>query len=95
MPVERRLRCTIYVVIAASSGCGGGGTPPQSDETAPGAQRTGKTAALETGAKLMQAKEPVGEIAMDLVGFHPSKARPESTMTIIRGWRALESNESS
>jgi hypothetical protein len=52
--------------------CGGGNTPPP-NETAPGDDRTAKTAALETGAALMQAKAPVEQIAMYLNGFHVSK----------------------
>ena len=71
---------TTLLLIAIAAGCGGGDTPPQSGEPAPGASRTGKTAALETGAKLMQAKGPLGEIAMYLVGFHPSKADPDTQM---------------
>ena len=80
MLFDRLLRRTMIVVVATSAGCGGGNTPPQSGETAPGAPRTGKTAALETGAKLMQAKGPIGAIAMYLVGFHPSKADPSTQM---------------
>jgi hypothetical protein len=57
----------------AGAACGGGNTPPQGGQTAPGGDRTAKTAALETGANLMQAKAPVEKIAMYLNGFHVSK----------------------
>jgi len=52
---------TLAVGVAA---CGGGNMPPRGGETSPGADRTAKTAALETGANLMQAKAPVEKIAM-------------------------------
>ena len=71
------LSCLCCVVTAA---CGGGNTPPQGGETAPGADRTAKTAALETGANLMQAKAPVEKIAMYLNGFHVSKDDPTMQM---------------
>jgi hypothetical protein len=65
-------------VVAAA--CGGANTPPPGGETAPGADRTAKTAALESGASLMQAKAPVEKIAMYLNGFHVSKDDPEMQM---------------
>ena len=49
-------------------------------KTAPGADRTARTAALETGANLMQAKAPVEKIAMHLNGFHVSKDDPTMQM---------------
>lgn len=61
-------------------GCGGGNTGPQGDQAAPGADRTAKTAALETGASVMQAKEPIEKISMYLVGFHPAKDDPSMQM---------------
>ena len=66
--------------MIATAACGGGNTPTQGGETAPGADRTAKTAALETGANLMQAKAPVEKIAMYLNGFHVSKADPTMQM---------------
>jgi hypothetical protein len=63
-----------------SAACGGGDTAPQGEGTAPGADRTGKTAALETGASLMQAKVPVEKIAMYLDGFHVAKHDPNMQM---------------
>ena len=65
------------VVIAA---CGGGNTPPQGGPRAPGADRTAKTAALEAGANLLQAKAPVEKIAMYLNGFHVAKDDPTMQM---------------
>jgi hypothetical protein len=61
-------------------GCGGGNTGPQGDQAAPGAGRTAKTAALETGASVMQEKEPIDNISMYLVGFHPAKDDPSMQM---------------
>jgi hypothetical protein len=60
--------------------CGGENTEPQGGDAAPGAERTAKTTALESGADVMQDKTPVGQIAMYLVGFHPSKSDPSIQM---------------
>ncbi len=53
--------------------CGGRNTPPQAERTAPGDDRTPKTATLETGANLVQSKAPIEKISMYLNGFHPAK----------------------
>jgi Protein of unknown function (DUF1264) len=74
------LRATTLFAVVVTAACGGGNTPPQGGETAPGADRTAKTAALETGANLMQAKAPVEKIAMYLNGFHVSKDNPQMQM---------------
>lgn len=66
--------------IVAGAACGGGDTPPQGGATGPGADRTARTAALETGAAVMQAKAPVENIAMYLNGFHVSKDDPRMQM---------------
>jgi hypothetical protein len=72
-----------YVAIAmtlalgAATACGGGNTTA---ERTPGAERTTETAALETGADLLQAKAPVEKIAMYLDGFHVSKDDPDMQM---------------
>jgi hypothetical protein len=66
------------IVTALGLGCGGGNSGPA--ETAPGSDRTAKTAALEGGASALQAKVPVDQISMYLVGFHPSKADPQMQM---------------
>ena len=63
----------LFAVIATAA-CGGGNTPTQGGET------TAKTAALETGANLMQAKAPVEKISMYLNGFHVSKDDPTMQM---------------
>ena len=69
---------TAAVLLA---GCGGGDTGPAGEQQgAPGAERTSKTAALESGANMIQAKAPVEQIAMYLVGFHPMKADPQVQM---------------
>ncbi|MGE3512731.1 MAG: OBAP family protein [Vicinamibacterales bacterium] len=64
----------------AMTACGGGDTGPGEGQTAPGAPRTGVTAVLETGAAAVQAKPPVDQIALYLVGFHPGKADPQMQM---------------
>ena len=74
------LAATTLFSIVLSAACGGGNTPPQGGETAPGADRTAKTAALESGANLMQAKAPVEKIAIYLNGFHVSKDDPKMQM---------------
>jgi hypothetical protein len=61
--------------------CGGGNTGPESpQEAAPGAEPSAKTAALETGAALLQSKGPVEEISMYLNGFHTTKGDPGMQM---------------
>ena len=71
---------TVLLVAIAAAACGGGNTPPQGGDTAPGADRTPRTGALETGASLIQAKVPVEKIAMYLDGFHVSKDDPTMQM---------------
>jgi hypothetical protein len=66
----------LLALAMISAACGGSNTPPQSAETAPGADRTARTGALESGANLMQAKAPVENIAMYLNGFHVAKDNP-------------------
>jgi hypothetical protein len=76
-----RLRpALVTALIVAISACGGGNTQPSSEQTAPGADRTAKTATLETGAHMIQAKAPVEKIAMYLDGFHASKDDPNMQM---------------
>jgi hypothetical protein len=70
----------VVFAVVVTAACGGGNTPPQGGQTAPGADRTAKTGALETGANLMQAKAPVEKIAMYLNGFHVSKDDPKMQM---------------
>lgn len=73
-------RAFLVLCTITAAACGGGNSPPQGGETAPGADRAPKTAALETGANLMQAKAPVEKIAMYLNGFHVSKDDPKLQM---------------
>jgi hypothetical protein len=68
------------VTSMAVAGCGGGNTAPAGEQTAPGAAPAPKSAALESGANMLQNKAPVEQIAMYLVGFHPSKAEPHMQM---------------
>jgi hypothetical protein len=78
--MKRHLAAGVLTVALAGVACGGGNTPPQDAATAPGADRTARTAALETGASLMQVKAPVDKIAMYLDGFHASKDDPGMQM---------------
>jgi hypothetical protein len=71
------LLCALLTVTA---GCGGGNTAPQGGEPAPGDDRTAKTAALESGANMMQSKAPIEQISMYLNGFHAAKDDPEMQM---------------
>ena len=80
MELRALISTTLVALSVAVAACGGGDTPPQGGETAPGADRTAKTAALETGANLMQAKAPVEKIAMYLNGFHAAKDDPKMQM---------------
>jgi hypothetical protein len=74
------VKLSVAVGIVAAMACGGRNTAPQSGDTAPGTDRSAKTAALEAGASLMQSKAPVEKIAMYLVGFHPAKDNPSMQM---------------
>ncbi|HEV3486864.1 MAG TPA: OBAP family protein, partial [Vicinamibacterales bacterium] len=60
--------------------CGGRNSPPQGESTAAGTDRSPKTAALESGANLLQSKAPLEQISMYLNGFHPTKADPSLQM---------------
>src|SRR5690606_4843803 len=46
-----------------------------------GEQKSGKTQALELGAKVLQGKAPLRGFDIYLVGFHPMKEHPEEQMT--------------
>jgi hypothetical protein len=77
----RSIQAVALVTTLGLMACNRETTPPQGGgETAPGAERTAKTAALETGANLMQGRGPIGKISMHLVGFHPSKSDPMMQM---------------
>ncbi len=73
-------RSIVLAVVAGAAACGGGNTPPQGGDTAPGADRTAKTAALETGANLLQSAAPITQISMYLDGFHAAKDDPAMQM---------------
>lgn len=76
----RRVLGAAVVAVGLAGACGGGDTGPAEGDTAPGAVRTTETAMLETGAAALQDKPPIDQIAMYLVGFHPSKADPDVQM---------------
>lgn len=46
----------------------------------PGADKSTRTKALETGAKVLQNNGPAGELDIHLVGFHPMKDQPDHQM---------------
>lgn len=79
MTITGRIVSLLTAALSVGA-CGGGNTAPAGGQTAPGSDRTAKTAALEAGAHTLQAKAPVEQIAMYLVGFHPSKAEPQMQM---------------
>jgi hypothetical protein len=74
------LAATALVAAVVTGACGGGNTPPDGGDTAPGADRTAKTAVLESGANLLQSNAPVETIGMYLNGFHVSKDDPQMQM---------------
>jgi hypothetical protein len=78
MPFAPLVFSLVFVLSAAA--CGGRTTPPQGEETAPGNDRTAKTATLETGANLLQSKAPIEKISMYLNGFHAAKHDPDMQM---------------
>jgi hypothetical protein len=73
-------RVTAVASLLVMVACGGGNTQPGGEQAAPGADRTAKTATLETGANLLQAKAPVEQIAIYLDGFHAAKDDPNLQM---------------
>ena len=58
------------VLFAAASLAACGGENTGSNVTAPGKETSAKTRALETGAALLQAKEPIEAINVYMDGFH-------------------------
>jgi hypothetical protein len=66
------------ILAAAVAACGDGNSP--SALTAPGEEKTPKTRALETGAALLQGKEPIGALNMYLDGFHFYNGRMDGQM---------------
>jgi hypothetical protein len=57
-----------------------GKTGPKESNTAPGADRTARTAALETAADVVQTTAPIDKIGMYLDGFHTAKNDPAMQM---------------
>jgi hypothetical protein len=75
------LRFVLVVCYPMLGACASDTTPPQgANQTAPGADRTARTVALETSADLLQSKGPIDRISMHLVGFHPGKDDPALQM---------------
>jgi len=75
------MRLLLVLMMLTGAGCGGNNTRPQgAASTAPGMDRTPKTAALESGANLLQSKPPIDQISMYLNGFHAAKDDPSMIM---------------
>jgi hypothetical protein len=72
----RGATCAALCAVLAAA-CRGGETSRGSPGEEP---RSPTTAALESGAAVLQAKAPVGAISMYLVGFHPAKDDPSMQM---------------
>jgi hypothetical protein len=76
-----RIFMSLPLAALLAAGCGGGNTgPASSTDAVPGSEPTAKTATLETGANLLQAKAPVEKIAVYLNGFHAAKDNPSMQM---------------
>jgi hypothetical protein len=75
MTRRQTARWAAGALAIAAWGCGGGNTPPGGAQP-PGHARTARTATLETGAAVAQAKAPVDQIAIYMSGFHLAKADP-------------------
>jgi hypothetical protein len=56
--------------------CGTRNTPPK--EQAQGGEKSSKTAALESGSRMLQGTTPIGQIDIYLDGFHPMKDSPST-----------------
>ena len=65
-PTENKIVLSFVSIVLAA--CGGKNT--DSNVTAPGEDRTGKTATLEAGADLLQSKPPLRALDAYLDGFH-------------------------
>src|SRR4051812_23384872 len=74
------MRLSIIAVLLVITACGTNTRPQRNAAATPGADRTPKTSALETGAKVLQSKTPVDQISMHLNGFHAAKDDPSVTM---------------
>jgi hypothetical protein len=55
----------------------------------PGAEERPATEILEAGAEILQASPPVGELDIQLVGFHPMKDEPTAQMTAFHFCRQV------
>jgi hypothetical protein len=77
---HRQIGILVLGVLVGIAACGGDTRAPQGGQTAPGADRTSKTGALEGGANALQSKAPVEQISMYLNGFHAAKDDPSMIM---------------
>jgi hypothetical protein len=62
------LQAILFVGSLGVAGCGGQNT--SSNVKAPGGEKTAKTSTLETGAALLQSKEPLSALNVYMDGFH-------------------------
>jgi hypothetical protein len=78
--VQRTARLVLALAIVPAAVACGDRSTPQDGRSTPGADRTGTTAVLESGANLLQQKAPVEAISMHLDGFHAAKDDPAMQM---------------
>lgn len=71
--IAAALCATLLALTTAQAGAQEKRAPPTAP---PGAEKSPKTRALETGAKLLQNTAPVAAFDIYLVGFHPMKEHP-------------------
>ena len=66
----------VAVLAVLVWGCRSGTARQDASGVAPGSPVTAKTAALDSGANILQSKGPISAISYYLDGFHPSKGDP-------------------
>jgi len=74
------MRCLVAATLVAAVPSAQSQERDEPKTTASGDAKSGKTKALEAGAKLLQSKAPMRGFDIYLVGFHPMKAHPEMQM---------------
>lgn len=74
-PLAALIALAIWVVCTSATHAQG-----KQDAAPPGNEESGKTKALEAGARLLQGSSPLGPMDIYLVGFHPLKDDPGHQM---------------
>lgn len=70
--------CGLTLAMALTAGCSGNDT--RSDVTAPGAEKTASTIALDSGAAMLQSRPPIDALNAYLDGFHFYNGHPGAQM---------------